>query len=179
MLTGQKVILTSIERYDLPKNYLWGNNRELIRLSGISPFPKSSWQIEKWYEQSLTNPATMLLAIRNKAAEYIGNIELSNIDFKNSRAEIGILIGEKDFQNKGYGSDALKTIIEFGFKELNLNRLYARVLSFNQAGIKLFKDADFVEEGREREAFYSEGKYWDILLFSKLRNDKKARTARH
>ena len=173
MISGEKVVLTALERYDLPKNYLWGNDPELIHTAGMTPFPKGSWQIEQWYEQSLNNPNALILAVRLKEnAEYIGNIELSGIDFKNATAEIGLIIGEKQYWRQGYAQDSLNALAKFAFQEMNLNRLASKVLAFNQPGLELFQKAGFKEEGKERQAFFSQGQYWDIHLFSRLRGEQ-------
>jgi len=173
MLIGEKVFLTGLERSDLTANYIWGNDREVIALSGMNPYPKSSWQIEKWYESSLTNSNGLLLAIRTREEKkYIGNIELTEIDVKNSCCQLGIIIGDRDFRQQGHGLDAVNTLVDFAFGELNLHRVFARVLSYNQAAQQLFKKAGFIEEGREREAFYCNHKYWDIVFLSRLSTDK-------
>ncbi|MCL5037394.1 MAG: GNAT family N-acetyltransferase [Chloroflexi bacterium] len=171
MLTGAKVILNTVERADLTANYRWGNDRELIRLSGMHPYPRSGWEIEKWFQTMNTNPTSRLFAIRTGDGRYIGNIELSNIDARCGGAEVGLVIGEKGERCKGYGRDAILTIVKFAFDEMRLHRVFARVLEFNEAAVKCFKSCGFREEGRERQAFFSGGVYNDVIIFGIIENE--------
>lgn len=171
MFIGKKTILNAIERVDLQKNYVWGNDRELIQLAGMHPFPRSGWDIEKWYEGLNINQATRILAIRTLDGMYIGNIELSNIDMRCGNAEIGLIIGEKQERGKGYGKDAIMTVLKFAFDEFGLHRVYARVLEYNNSAISCFKSCGFTEEGRERKSFLSQGKRFDVVIMGILENE--------
>jgi len=173
MLIGEKVFLTGVERSDLTANYIWGNDRELIGMAGMNPYPKNSWQIEKWWESSLSNSSSLLLAVRTREEKkYVGNIELTEIDLKNRNAQLGIIIGDRDYRQQGHGLDAVNTLVDFAFKEMNLHRVFARVLAFNQPAQQMFKKAGFTEEGRERDAFYCRNQYWDIIFLSRLDTDQ-------
>ena len=171
LLTGANVILSTVEQADLPANYRWGNDRELIRLSGMHPYPRSGWEIEKWFQAMNTNPASRLFAIRTRDGRYIGNIELSNIDGRSGCAEVGLVIGEKGERGKGYGRDAILTILKFAFGEMRLHRVFARVLEFNEAAVKCFKSSGFKEEGRERQAFFSGGAFNDVIIFGIIESE--------
>ena len=104
----------------------------------------------------------------------IGNCGLFGFDWKNRFAEFGILIGEKDAWGHGYGTDAARLILRFGFDELNLNRVWLRVYDFNPRAGRAYKKAGYVQEGIYRQALYREGAYHDIHVMSVLRDEWQA-----
>lgn len=173
MIAGKNVRLWPLERHDLIQNYKWANNRELVRLAGMQPLPKSAGELERWYETTVGAADTRIFAIKTPDGEYLGNLELRDLDYRCGRAEVGILIGDGENQNKGYGSDALQALCRFSFRELRLHRLYARVLETNARAQRLFKKVGFKEEGVERQAHYARGRHWDILMFGLLRAEAK------
>jgi RimJ/RimL family protein N-acetyltransferase len=100
----------------------------------------------------------------------IGQACLKNIRWINHKAEISLFI-KRDMQGKGYGQNALKSIIEYGFKRLNLYRLEAEVIDGNTPSLKLIEKFGFTEEGRLRESKYVNGQYKDLLRFGLLRKE--------
>jgi len=167
--------LWALERHDLIKNYGWGNDRELALLTGMSPLPKTSFELERWYEGVVANPGLKLFAIKTHQGENIGNAELAQIDWRIRRAEVGVMIGEREYWNQGYGREAVQLLAELAFMEMNLHRLEARVLSYNHRARRCFQSCGFKSEGILREAHYGLGKYHDIHLYGLLRPDYIAR----
>lgn len=168
MLEGKRIRLWALERYDLLKNFTWGNDRELINLTGMQPYPKSSWEVERWYETVVNSLASRIFAIKTKEGEYIGNIELSSIDPRSARAEMGLILGERQFWNQGYGEEAIRLVLEFAFGEMRLHRVYARILDYNAMAQRCFEKCGFAREGVERESHFSKGRYWDVIQMSIL-----------
>ncbi|HXE72424.1 MAG TPA: GNAT family protein [Candidatus Nitrosotenuis sp.] len=168
MIPGNLIRLWPLERHDLLKNYQWANDRQLIRLAGMSPLPKSVWEIERWYESVAQNPEVQVYSIKTAEGDYIGNIELLHLDSRSGHAEIGLLIGERGYWGKGYGSDAVDTLCRFAFQELRLHRLYARVLEYNERARRTFEKLGFRLEGTERETYYHQGRYWDASVLGLL-----------
>lgn len=105
-----------------------------------------------------------------KEGEVIGQACLKNIRWINHKAEISMFI-RKDMQGKGLGLRALQSIIEYGFKRLNLFRLEAEVIDGNKASLILIEKTGFTEEGRLREAKFVNGEYKDLLRFGLLRKE--------
>ena len=99
--------------------------------------------------------------IRLEDNEVIGVIGLHNIDNINRRATLGIFIGDKSGRNKGYGTESIKLILEYGFKYLNLNNINLDVMEFNQRAQACYKKCGFKEYGRRRKAEFLYGKYYD------------------
>ncbi|MBI2266036.1 MAG: GNAT family N-acetyltransferase [Armatimonadetes bacterium] len=171
MIPGTKVNLWALERFDLVKNFQWANDREVIFWAGMSPYPKHMVELERWYENVLNNPNGRVFAIKTKEGEYIGNIELSAIDWRLSRGELGLIIGEKDYWEKGYGEDSVNALLGFSFSELNLHRISLTAIEFNKRAIRCFEKCGFRKEGSLREAYYCNGRYWDVLLMAVLRQE--------
>jgi len=103
--------------------------------------------------------------------ELIGNCGLFGIDWRVRQAEFGIFIGAKNYWNQGYGTEALKLMIEQGFNNLNLNRIALSVYENNPRAIRSYEKAGLTIEGRQRQAHYDEGQFFDMILMSILRSD--------
>jgi RimJ/RimL family protein N-acetyltransferase len=168
MLQGKRVRLRAIERSDISRCVAWLNDPEVIRYLTLY-MPLSHEDEARWFEQYLQDSRRKVLAIETETGEYIGNIGLEAIDWKNRCAELGIFIGEKAFWGQGYGTDAVRTLLRFAFEELNLNRVELRVFAFNERARRCYLHCGFVEEGRQRQAHYTEGRYHDVILMSILR----------
>lgn len=174
MLTGQRVRLRPVERADLPKYVVWLNDPEVIR--GLSMYmPLSQSQEEKWLDGIEQGPpAERPLAIEIQTAEgwlHVGGIGFHNVNWRDRSAEVGLLIGEKHFWNQGFGSDALRLMLRYGFDGLNLHRIYLQVYENNLRAIHSYEKVGFVHEGRQREARFFKGKYLDVLWMSILRSE--------
>lgn len=168
MIPGKRINLWAIEKGDLLQNYLWGNDPEIVKLTGITPIPRTAWDIEKWYESLLGNPNVQTFAIKLNDGTYIGNVEISKIDWRCRSGELGIVIGDRKSRGKGYGKEAVLMVARYAFEELGLHRLYARVLSYNKDAQKFFESLGFKKEGTERESFLAWGRFWDVYVYSML-----------
>lgn len=91
------------------------------------------------------------------------------ITWSNQTAWLGIGIGEPEYRNKGYGSDALRLIVNYGFRELGLYRVSLTVFSYNTRAIHTYEKYGFVHEGAQRAAIYRDGTRYDMLHMGLLR----------
>ncbi|HFD39178.1 MAG TPA: N-acetyltransferase [Anaerolineae bacterium] len=167
MLRGERVILRAIEREDL-KNYVkWLNDPVVIKY--FAPYrPMSLTQEEQWYEKMLQDESVCNFAIEFEG-RHIGGAGLSRIDHRNARAEVGLFIGVPELWDQGLGRDTLRTIVGYGFAQLNLHRIYLRVFAENERAVHAYEQVGFQHEGRMREAEFRHGRYHDILWMSILR----------
>lgn len=177
MIEGNRVRLRAIEREDIPLFVRWLNDAEVTRYL-IQSSPLSKAMEERWFDHQLEIPPTQgqVMAIEAKVGDdwlHIGNTGLHNIESVTREAEFGILIGEKDYWNKGYGREAARLTLKHGFEDLNLNRIFLYVVAENIRGIKSYLAAGFVQEGILREALYKNGKYNDIIVMSVLHSEWK------
>ena len=119
--------------------------------------------------RSYPQPMPSAVVFRIEAGgRLIGEVSLKGIRWYNRKAQIGIALAP-EHQGQGYGERALRAIIRYGFMRMNLQRLEAEVIEYNQPAQKLFEKLGFVLEGRLRQAKYCEGKYYDVLCFGLLR----------
>jgi len=101
----------------------------------------------------------------------IGSCGFFNLDKRNRSAEFGIMIGDKSYWNRGYGTEAVRLLAQHGYNTLNLNRIYLRVLETNPRAIRAYEKAGFTLEGRQRQAEFRDGKYIDMLVLSMLKDE--------
>jgi ribosomal-protein-alanine N-acetyltransferase len=95
---------------------------------------------------------------------HIGNIGLHKIDYIHRHADVGIILGERKYQNRGYATQCIKAIKDYSFKTLNLHRLTVYIMKDNIASYKAFLKAGFKKEGIMSELFYKNGKYVDVIV---------------
>jgi RimJ/RimL family protein N-acetyltransferase len=178
MLSGKKIRLRPIERLDLPRFVQWFSDPEVRRyLESYMGF--SMDQEVAWYEAMMKRPMEEHpFAVEAKQLGgkwlHIGNSGLMNVDWRVRSAEFGIVIGDRRFWNKGFGTDVTCTILRHAFATLNLNRVFLRVFSENKRAIRVYENVGFRQEGCMREADFREGAYTDIYLYSILRAEWEA-----
>ena len=127
---------------------------------------------KEWLENSAKNVQDRSFSIielnHNKL---IGTISLENFHWIDRSAVLGIFIGDKDFRNNGYGTEAIKLLLEYGFKYLNLHSIRLDLLSINERAHKCYLKCGFKDTGCSREAIYVNGKYYDRLHMDILENE--------
>jgi RimJ/RimL family protein N-acetyltransferase len=172
VLEGRLVRLRALEPSDAERLYKWINDREVTQyLMARYPF---SLEFEKdWLAgASKSNDfGEMRLAIETKDGVHIGNCGLHRGRPEDRHAELGILIGEKDYQSNGYGTDTVMTLVRFAFDQMNLNKVSLGVFEFNERAQAVYHKCGFVEEGRAREEYFQDGRYWDIVRMGVLRRE--------
>lgn len=176
MIIGERVRLRAMEKGDLPAFVSWFNDPEVRRNLRIIQ-PLSLGQEEKWYADMLTHPVEEHpLCIEVKQGEewvFVGNLGFMHIDQCDRSAEIRISIGEKQFWNQGYGTEAMRLIVGHGFENLNLNRIYLHVFETKPRGKRSYEKVGFCVDGRLRQARFLEGKYVDVFIMSILKSEWK------
>ncbi|MFX1456861.1 MAG: GNAT family N-acetyltransferase [Promethearchaeota archaeon] len=174
MLKGERVTLGPIKREYIDLYLKWFNDPEITQYLTMYR-PLTRMFEEDWIENLKNRDDTIAFAIlihdENGEERHIGNCGIHNIDWKNRVAEVGITIGEKDCQSKGYGTEAMEILIDYGFKSVNLNRIQLRVYEFNTRAINSYSKIGFMEEGRMRQAIFISGEYHDVIFMSILREE--------
>lgn len=164
MIKGKKISLKALEKDDLRRCWKWVNDPEVTKNMGGSIL-KSMHEEERWYEETQKRDKKKIFAIQvNK--KHIGNITLHNIDSHNKRAGLGIMIGDKRYWDKGYGSDAIKTRLSMGFNELNLHKIYLHVFPSNKRALKCYEKYGFKKEGVLKEHVFKGGKHLGLIVMS-------------
>lgn len=166
MIFGERVVLRAIEREHLPNYVQWLNDPRVLEYFGHL-VPLSLVQEEQWYERMLQDPSVRSFAVEYEG-RHVGGAGFNRIDPRNRSAEVGLLIGIPELWDQGLGCDVLRTLVNFGFEQMNLNRIYLRVFAGNGRGIHLYEKVGFQHEGRWRQAEYRHGCYHDLLWMSIL-----------
>jgi diamine N-acetyltransferase len=174
MITGKNVRLRAIEREDIPRFVTWLNDPE-VTAGLVMTLPFSLAEEEDWYENMLKRPpAEHPLGIEvfdDGQWVHIGNCGYHEIDWRVRAAELGIMIGEKRYWNRGFGTAVMCLLVDHGFKTLNMNRVMLQVYDTNPRAVRCYEKVGFIHEGRKRQGMYKDGRYCDILIMSILRSE--------
>jgi len=183
MIYSERIRLRRDERADITRFVEWLNDAEVRRYLSIN-LPISTANEEQWFENMLKLPSEaqpFAIEVREIVPggdgdcwRLIGNCGLMDFDQTAHSAEVGIFIGDKSCWNKGYGTEVMRLLLQFGFGTLNLNRVFLRVDEANKGGIHAYEKAGFVHEGRFRQGTFRDGEYRDMLLMGVLRSEWKA-----
>ena len=176
-LHSERIRLRAAEKEDISAFLRWINDVDVTEnLMLVSPM--SSYEEEQWYESMMKQPASehaLVIEVRDQSPNHeyrpIGTCQFHNIDWRNRSAEIGILIGEKTFWDQGYGTETMRLLLDHGFGVLNLHRIWLQVYAKNKRGIRAYEKAGFQFEGKQRQAHYQHGQYYDVHLMSVLKDE--------
>ncbi len=170
MIVGKKTRLRAIEREDLPTFVRWMNDPEVRQYLEIY-LPMSMAEEEQWFEAHLKDDTSRIFGIESEDGRLIGNVGLGDLDWKNRNAHLGIVIAEKERWGRGYGTDAIRALLDFAFNQMNLHRVYLSVFDFNERAIRCYEKCGFRHEGRARQTHFVNGAYHDAILMAILREE--------
>lgn len=132
--------------------------------------PVSESDHETWVERMMEKQTNLVIFVVEEriSGMAIGTCQLLNIDWINRSAELQIRIGDSKFLGRGYGSQAVNLLRQFGFSDLNLHRIYLHVFSTNLRAIKAYENCGFVHEGAFKEAAHIDGRWIDLKIMAFL-----------
>ncbi len=176
MLEGKLVRLRALEAADLDREYRWVNDEEVIGYLSSIRYPMSRADEERWLSDRPANgfAGGVTLAIETKDGTRIGNLGLQQINPEDRKAGLGIMIGDKSYWSKGYGTDAITTLLAFAFGEMDLHRVWLTTLEYNERAIACYRKCGFREEARLRRDVFRHGRYWDFIVMGVLREEFEA-----
>lgn len=149
----------------------WIFDPEVIRYS-MTKFHriKSADEVEAWFLETLKDRRCYQVGLIDpKTQELIGYAGIAGINEIDGNGEYFIFIGSKAHWGKGIASEVTKRIVDHGFRELKLHRIFLTASSSNPGAIRAYEKAGFKHEGRMREAFYRNGQYSDKVVMGILR----------
>ncbi|MCL2773068.1 MAG: GNAT family N-acetyltransferase [Oscillospiraceae bacterium] len=171
-LQGKNIYLAVLERSDCKKlyedfEYDFDNPAEPLYI-GQSVEKSDEW----FYDiQKLQGNENVRLGIFLNDGTVIGDVALQSIDNKNRSCSIGMGMAKIENRNKGYGKEAVKLILDYGFNNLGMERITANTLEINISAQKSLEKSGFVLEGRERKVVYFGGKRYDRLNYGLLADE--------
>ncbi|WP_276482098.1 GNAT family N-acetyltransferase [Paraflavitalea pollutisoli] len=165
--------LREICQDDLPLINRWRNDPEVIGLLGNNFLYISQDVDTAWFEQYLQNrdKAKRFAIVDNMRNRVIGTTQLTGIHAINQSAEFSIAIGDKDYWNKGVGYMATRMVLDHGFNDLNLHRIWLTVLVRNVRAVRLYDKIGFRNEGIQRHCVYKQGAFEDQLMMAVLKEE--------
>ena len=150
-ILGQKTRLRQKKMSDARDDYKWRTDPELSRLDAVSvlKLPFVAYIVN--YFDLIHRPGKNrhFLAIETSDGKHIGNCSYYDIDEINHEAQVGIMIGNRDYWNNGYGTDVIITLVDHIFRRTTINRLYLKTLDWNFRAHKCFLNSGFTEYSRE------------------------------
>lgn len=177
-ITGEKVALGPIHRGLIEINQRWINQLETTRFLKMGVMSLDAE--ESWYDRIAKGDDIVYFAIYEKTTmQPIGGVNFHNINHEHRKAELGIMIGEKDLRGKGYGTEAVKLMCDFGFNAMGLNSIMLLTSGWNTAGQRAYEKAGFNEIGRRREARWFAGRYWDDIYYDILASEFESPVVRN
>jgi RimJ/RimL family protein N-acetyltransferase len=170
MINGKLVKLRAIESEDVVRYHAWINDSETNQWRGLY-HPTSREEAAGWIEeQRQKRPEHLSLSIESDGV-HVGFIGLRGICARSRRAEIWIYIGAKDYWNQGIGQDAIQTLCDYAFTEMNLFRIWLECNSDFVPVVRCYEKVGFLEEGRPRKAYYRNGKFHDTCIMGLLKDE--------
>jgi RimJ/RimL family protein N-acetyltransferase len=173
LLRGDLVYLRPGERSDIPLFVRWFTDARTTRtLMFVAPVGTAGE--EAWFTQMSEHHGSdrwFFVICRLADDRPVGSIDLHEIDLRNGSASLGIAIGDPADTGQGYGSDALRTLVAFGFDELRLERIALDVYDFNEGARRMYERVGFRHEGTLRRALFSHGAHHDVHRMSILRDE--------
>ena len=168
---GRHIYFSPIEQEDEPLLRRFINDPANWRGLMHRP-PVNSCREREWIESLGRDGKDYAFGVVVREGDHlIGVTGLHNVNAVSRSAMFGINIGDRTWQNKGYGTEATLLCLRYGFEELNLNRIGLTVFSNNPRAIRCYQKAGFVQEGCLQQAVFRNGQYEDEYLFAILREE--------
>lgn len=178
-LVTDRLLLNQIKPVDIPLIVAYAGNMKIIQNTRTMPFPYYEEDAIAWINmanQGFRAKDNYMFAMRFKADEsFMGGIGLT-LDVAQNRAELGYWLAEK-FWGKGYTTEAVKAILQFGFEELNLNKIIAVYLTTNAASGKVMiknnmvKEAELKDHDLKRGSTLERPEYVSLIQYRMLKNE--------
>ena len=173
MKKGNRVYLDTIMQSDLEQLRAWRNHEPFKR--NFREFREISESMqEKWMSNIVNNnPNHLMFAIRDTiTSKLIGCTGLTYINWVYKNADLSIYIGDKfSYINDERADETLSLLLDYGFNQLNLHRIWTEIYSFDDQKKDFFSRMNFSIDGRLRDNYYYDGKYWDSIIFSLLSSE--------
>jgi diamine N-acetyltransferase len=173
MFDGNSIYLRLMEKEDCAFRTNWVNDEE-TRKTLMFDWPLSLSGTEKWFDMQDLDPKKRNFMIISKDSNLpIGITGLIDIDFRHLRGQFYITIGEKDYRGKRIPDESIPLVLNYGFNELGLNRIYLYTLNNNERARKVYERNGFIYEGKLRKHYFCVGEYQDLQVMSVLKDDFK------
>lgn len=170
-IKGKRIYLSPVSLEDAEIYTKWLNDTNISDGLGSTHKVVSLEGEKEWFSNVLKKGDYTFAIIKRDENTLLGNASIMDVNPVCRTGTLGIFIGEEKERNKGYGAEALKLLLDYGFNILNLNNINLAVFSFNKNAIACYKKIGFKEYGVRHECYFLNGKYYDEILMEILRKD--------
>lgn len=172
-LVGEKVYLSPVCLEDAETFLTWMNDFDVTDYIGRSDKILTLESEKNWIEEKAKESGYFLSIVTLDNDQLIGNISLNEVNFLHRYAVLGIMIGDNENRNKGYGTEAINLLLDYAFNYLNLNSVSLTLLACNARAKRCYEKVGFKECGRKRMCRFVNGKYYDLLEMDILASEFK------
>jgi len=161
-IVGERIYLSPMDRDDAPVFARWMNDPAV---SGFLGAHGSVFTLEAMQKElaAIDEQGNNFAIVLRQGDVVLGNIRLFDLNQRARRATLGIFIGEAEHRGKGYGTEAIRLILDYGFATLNLHNIMLGVHADNARALSCYQTVGFRECGRRREATFKNGGYVDVV----------------
>lgn len=186
-LIGEKVALGPLRRDLVPLYQRWINDFEVTRMLGTGHTPTTHEAECEWFDRS-GSYGSVQFTVYEREREHeawdeslrpIGTTAWIGLDRGSRTAELGIMIGAKDAWNRGYGTEVVRLMLEYGFTVLGLHSAFLRHVGFNERAHRAYVKAGFRVIGRRRESVWWAGKAYDMVYMDCLASEFQGNALAH
>ncbi len=168
-LTGEQVALGPLSREWLPNYWRWFNDLDVMQGYSLRWSPMSEQGIEQWYQQAIETSHTYPFTVyEHETMRPVGHTMLMNVNHLHRTADFDIIIGDKASWGRGYGTEATRLTLAYGFAALSLHNIMLTVRSFNKRGIRAYERAGFRAFGTRRAARRMGNQVYDLIYMECL-----------
>ena len=167
-LTTSRLTLRAPKPEDAYERHRLGRDPEIILMFGYEAGNLGEYEIEaaqNWIENLSQHPCAWVIEHNEK---FFGELRFDEIDSHDRRARLATGIYAADKLGQGFGREAIKAALQHAFTAMNLHRISLRVIDYNERAVRCYKSVGFVEEGRERETAFIQGRWRDDLIMGLL-----------
>ena len=168
MLKGKRIFLRPMKPEDIPRQHEFNQDVELYGLDSSYPRVSPVEKAQAFYEERTKSDENIAPFAIEADGKYIGYCSLMHLQNRHGNLELGILIGDREYWGRGYGREAIKLLLEYGFRYLGARRIDLTTHAKNERAIRCYLACGFVEEGRPRKVVWIEGEYVDLVNMSIL-----------
>jgi len=177
---GKRIMLREYRSEDFSHIRKWVNDEETVRYLSSRFWPaQTEVDTQEFLSRMLqsSHNAYNFVIADAETEEYIGQLDMFRVDWRQHQGELGLVIGAKEMRGQGIGQEALMLMQRYAFRTLGMERLELEVHMDNQAALQCYRRAGFTLEGVKRHAFWADGHFTDLGIMSILRDEYDQRTA--
>jgi [ribosomal protein S5]-alanine N-acetyltransferase len=172
-LKGESIYFKALSTDDVHEIHSYASDEDVSLFIGwplMNTLNETRSYIDVMLKRELEGTHYYASIIQKTTEAIVGTAMIFNFDHEANKAEIGYVL-HKDYWGKGYGTESVALMNNFAFKTLNLHKIYANVVDENIGSARILEKNKFVLEGRLRDHYFIEDKYYDALVYGKITID--------